>query len=190
LRKGIHMIGCHRASGLALLGIVFVTPLYLLNAQAPSASRNDEGTAGGRRILEEGQPPVIIHPTAEDTHRAREARSRLASKSKNLSYGGGTNGIGVERAPKIYLVLWGSQWNNNDPSSEEVILQSFCTGVGGSSWLNNVTQYCQGVVPGTVFCNGGGMPAGNQNGMLAGIWYDSSSAAPSHPKQSQLAGRR
>jgi hypothetical protein len=69
-----------------------------------------------------------------------------------------------------------------------VILQSFYIGVGGSSWLNSVTQYCQGVTAGTVFCSGSGTPAGNQKGMLAFIWYDSSSAAPSHPKQSQLAG--
>jgi len=31
------------------------------------------------------------------------------------------------------------------------ILQSFYQGVGGSSWANSVTQYCQGVPSGTVF---------------------------------------
>jgi serine protease len=108
------------------------------------------------------------------------------SGSNNLSYRGGIGGTGVEIAPKIYLVLWGSQWNNNDPSGEAAILQSFYSGVGGSSWLNSVVQYCQGVASGTIFCNAG-TPAGNQTGMLAGYWYDNTASAPSRPSQSQLA---
>jgi serine protease len=96
-------------------------------------------------------------------------------------------GIGVETAPKVYLVLWGSQWNNNDPSGESSILQSFFKGVGGSSWLNSVTQYCQNVATGTIFCNGAGQAAGNQTGMFGGLWADNASAAPSRPSQSQLA---
>jgi len=66
-------------------------------------------------------------------------------------------------------------------------LQSFYTGVGSSSWLNSVTQYCQGVASGTVTCGNSGTPAGNQAGMLAGVWYDNGSSAPSRPSQSQLA---
>ncbi len=67
------------------------------------------------------------------------------------------------------------------------IQQSFFKGVGGSSWNNTVTQYCQGVASGTVFCNGAGTPAGNPSGELKGFWYDNASAAPSRPTQSQLA---
>jgi len=186
------MIRCDRAPAFVpvLLGLLIVTPLSLLKAQAPTAPRNYDGTAGGTRIIEEGQPPVMIHPTVEDSHRAREARAKRpgsTSTSNDLSYHGGTGGIGVETAPKIYLVLWGSQWDSNDPSGEEGILDNFYTGVGGSSWSNTDTQYCQGVATGTVFCNGAGTPAGNQTHMLAGVWYDNTSAAPSHPKQSQLA---
>jgi serine protease len=103
-----------------------------------------------------------------------------------LTYHGGTGGIGVETAPKGYLVLWGSQWSN-DPSGESAILQSFYSGVGGSSWLNSVTQYCQGVSSGTVFCNGAGTPAGNPAVLLYGVYADSLSAAPTQPTQSQLA---
>lgn len=109
--------------------------------------------------------------------------------SNNLSYHGGVGGIGVETAPKVYLVLWGAQWNSNDPSGEASILQSFLSDVGGSSWLNSVTQYCQGVATGTVFCNGAGTAAGNQSGLfkMASFWADNGAAAPSHPTQSQLA---
>ncbi len=113
-------------------------------------------------------------------------------RTKNLYYHGGVldgsaGTIGVETAPRVYLVFWGSQWTNNDPSNEAGILQSFLQGVGGSSWLNSVTQYCQGVASGTIFCNGAGSPAGNPPGILAGSWSDTSAAAPASPTQAQLA---
>ncbi len=106
--------------------------------------------------------------------------------SSNLYFHGGVGGIGVETAPRVYLVFWGSQWSN-DPSNEAGILQSFLGGVGGSSWLNSVTQYCEDVASGTYFCGGAGTPAGNPGGILLGAWSDNSAAAPSRPSQSQLA---
>jgi hypothetical protein len=115
------------------------------------------------------------------------AKSGGHTRSSNLYYHGGVGGIGVEAAPKVYLVLWGSQWTGNDPSNEAATLQSFLGAAGGSSWLNSVTQYCQGVSPNTYFCNGSGTPAGNPAGILAGVWSDNASAAPSMPSQSQLA---
>ena len=137
-----------------------------------------------------GPPEVlrnaIIHRTVEAVAAERAARPARPTKSKELSYHGGTGGIGVETAPRVYLVLWGSQWSN-DPSGEGAILQSFLNGVGSSSWLNSVTQYCQGVASGTVFCGTSGTHAGNPSGILAGVWYDNATAAPTHPTQSQLA---
>jgi len=120
----------------------------------------------------------------------RTGHSHAAKPSRggsNLSYRGGVGGIGVETAPKVYVVFWGTQWNGNDPSGEASILQSFLAGAGGSRWLNSVTQYCQGVASGTTFCNGAGQAAGNPSGIYAGSWYDNASAAPSSPTQSQLA---
>jgi hypothetical protein len=112
----------------------------------------------------------------------------FASSTSNLYYHGGTGGIGVETGPKVYLVLWGSHWKNNDPSRESAILQSFYNGVGGSSWNASVTQYCETIAWGTSDCTGvlAKYFAGNPTGMLA-FWYDNSSA-PRHPGQSQLAG--
>jgi len=158
-----------------LLGLLITAPLSLLYAQ---------GSAGGVAIIEHGQPQVVTHATVGAAVSAREAHGHSGGGSKNLYYHGGT---GVETAPKIYLVLWGSQWNNNDPSGESAILQSFYSGIGGSSWLNSVTQYCEGVASGTVFCNGAGQVAGNPSGILAGVWYDNANSAPSRPSQSQLA---
>ena len=172
---------------LALLGLLMVSPLC--EAQEPQKPMDYEGTPGGLRILEEGQPPAMIHATVEDMKRFREANPHLrgASTPSELSYHGGVGGIGVETAPKVFLVLWGSQWNGNDPSGEANILQSFYSGAGGSYWLNSVTQYCQGVTVGTVFCNGAGTAAGNQKGIFVAFWADNTSAAPSKPRQSQIA---
>jgi hypothetical protein len=120
-------------------------------------------------------------------------RTRFAAKpakprgSSNLYYHGGVGGVGVETAPKVYLVYWGTQWNNNDPSGEAAIQQRFFNGAGGSSWANSTTQYCEGVASGTFFCGSSGTHAGNPTGVLAGIWYDNAAAAPSRPSQSQLA---
>jgi serine protease len=160
------------------------------NTQEPRQPMVFEGTVGGWRIIEEGQPPVMIHGTVEDMKRFREANAhprQEASTANDLTYHGGIGGVGVETAPKVYLVLWGSQWNSNDPSGEAAILESFYRGAGGSAWANSVTQYCEGVAAGTVSCNGAGTPAGNPSGIFAGVWADNGSSAPSRPRQSQIA---
>jgi serine protease len=179
---------------LALLGFLVVSPVSLVRAQEPNKPMVYEDSAGGVRYIEEGQPPVIIHATVEAVRRAREAEAAAkpgakggAGTTNNLSYHGGVGGIGVETAPKVYLVLWGSQWNGNDPSGEAAILENFYTGVGGSSWLDSVIQYCQGVASGTVFCGSSGAHAGNPKSIFAGVWADNNGTAPSKPRQSQIA---
>ena len=166
-----------------VLGISLITSLSVLRAQ------ESNGNGGGLRNIEDGMPPVMIHPTVEAAQQARDNaghKQAAASTANNLYYHGGVGGIGVETNPKVYLILWGSQWSN-DPSKEESILVNFFNGVGGSSWENSTTQYCQGVATGTVSCNGAGTAAGNQSGRLKQVWYDNSAAAPRRPSQSQLA---
>lgn len=186
------MSKCLRSSRvvLSLLACASVSLVSALYAQSPHASEDADGPPGGTRQLEAGQPNAQIHPTVDKMEKYRAAhnsRPGSGGGSKLLSYRGGTGGIGVETTPKVYLVLWGSQWLNNDPSGEEAILEAFLGGVGASGWLNSVTQYCQGVAKGTTNCNGAGMPAGNQAFIFGGYFYDNATAAPSHPTQSQLA---
>jgi serine protease len=133
----------------------------------------------------------VLRPLGfKPVHQAKPAR-RI--RTNNLSYQGGVSDgaagvIGVETAPKVYLVIWGSQWNTaGDPSGEQSRLQSFFSHAGGSPWLNSVTQYCQGVAAGTVTCGSSGTHAGNPTGIYATTWADTGSAAPAHPTQSQLA---
>jgi hypothetical protein len=191
------MIRSHFASVcfVAVVGLLAYSPSS--RAQEPNQPQQPmvyEDTVGGLRVMEEGQPPVMIHATLDETKRFRETHPnarpgqvQAASTANDLHYHGGVGGIGVETAPKIYLVLWGSQWNGNDPSGEAGILENFYHGAGGSSWLNSVTQYCQGVASGTFYCNGAGTAAGNKTGIFAGVWADNASFAPSKPRQSQIA---
>lgn len=117
----------------------------------------------------------------------RGALAPKASTANDLTYHGGVSGSGVVTgSDKVYLVYWGSQWNSNDPSGEATLQQSFFNHVGGSSWNNSVTQYCQGVAVGTVTCGSSGTHATNPLNVLGGVWFDNASAAPSHPTQSQL----
>jgi hypothetical protein len=162
----------------AFIGVLAIAGA-LTTAWGASAAR--PASAGAQAKLS------VMRPFGfKGVHQSKPARP---TRSNNLSYHGGVGGIGVETAPKVYLVLWGSQWTGNDPQNEEPLLVSFFGKAGGSSWLASVTQYCEGVASGTVFCNGAGTAAGGGVSFSSStsVWYDSASAAPSSPSQSQLA---
>ncbi|HEX8733352.1 MAG TPA: hypothetical protein VF725_14990 [Ktedonobacterales bacterium] len=143
-------------------------------------------TSVGQVSANSGHGVEVMHPI--HVMGIKASKAARPHRSSNLAYGGGVGGVGVETgADKVYLVYWGSQWNNNDPSGEAAIQQNFFNHVGGSSWNNSVTQYCEGVAKGTIYCNGAGTAATNPSNLLAGVWYDNASAAPSSPTQSQLA---
>jgi hypothetical protein len=162
----------------SVLGVCLLLIAGVVPAQAAGISSAPSPVVGA----DAGTRPLIMMPIYGGKP------NRPFGSSSNLSYHGGTGGVGVETgADKVYLVYWGSQWNNNDPSGEAAIEQSFFNNVGGSSWNNSVTQYCEGVASGTIFCNGAGTAATNPTGVLAGVWFDNSAAAPSRPSQSQLA---
>ena len=93
-------------------------------------------SAGAGRSANVAHPSMkLSKPSAMRTFNGKPARPARPRRTNNLSYHGGVGGIGVETAPKVYLVLWGSQWSS-DPSTESSTLQSFFQHVGGSSWLN------------------------------------------------------
>jgi serine protease len=159
----------------ALVGVL-ATAAALATAWSAAASRPGSLAHSSMKLAE---------PSVMRTFKGKPARP-TGGGTNNLSYHGGVGGIGVETAPKVYLVLWGSQWSI-DPSGEATILKNFLGHVGSSSWLNSVTQYCQAVSRGTIFCNGAGQAAGNPSGIYVETVSDTGSAAPSSPTQSQLA---
>jgi serine protease len=165
-----------RRNPLALVCAIVVLGGGMLAAQGEPQSDHAAAAASGMEVL----------------HGAVIMRTKGAAKSTTvapapLTYHGGVNGTGViAGASKVYLVYWGSQWNNNDPSGEAAIQQSFFRDVTNSAWNNSVTQYCQGVASGTTSCNGAGTPAIN-GPTFVDVWYDNASTAPMHPSQQQLA---
>ena len=142
-------------------------------------------------------------PARSPAGAGRAAASVHALSANNLSFGGGISGVGVTTgAEKVYLVFWGSQWGtqgtngagnftySGDPSGVAPDLQAFFKGLGTGSetWSGVMTQYCQGVSVGTQTCPSGsnqhvGYPSG---GALAGVWEDTSSAAPAAASGHQI----
>ncbi|HEU4669585.1 MAG TPA: pre-peptidase C-terminal domain-containing protein [Dyella sp.] len=133
------------------------------------------------------------------------SNAAAATGTETLSYGGGVDGIGVTSgAPKVYLVVYGSQWgtagtdaNGNMTLSGDSVgavpyLESLFKGLGtgGELWSGTMTQYCDGatVANGATSCPSGaphiGYPTG---GAFAGIWYDNSVSSPSSATGAQLA---
>jgi PKD domain len=127
-----------------------------------------------------------------------------AGQSKTLSYGGGIDGIGVTSGtPKVYLVVYGSQWGtqgvdgsgnwtfSGDAHDAVPYLQRMFKGIGtgGELWSGVMTQYCDGAVSaGATSCPAGSSHVGypSSAGPFAGIWYDNSVASPSNATANQL----
>ncbi|MBV9439417.1 MAG: hypothetical protein JOZ24_05455 [Candidatus Eremiobacteraeota bacterium] len=123
---------------------------------------------------------VRTFPTREiaDAYRAsggRATQAHNASTNGALQYYGGP----VAVTPKIYVIFWGSKWNSSsgDPYGVKNRLTSFEGAIGGSAWLNTVTQYYQS----------GPTYIGNSGSVLAGTWVDTGSTPPSRPSQNAMA---
>ncbi len=160
-----------------------------LGAIACNVNADNRTSFTAPRAASHADRPLVIHSTVEAMGKVRKAHRSATGSTvapSQLAYKGGIGGNGVEITPKIYLILWGAQWSR-DPAGEASLLQGFYSNMGGTQWLSDVTQYCQGLPVGTTNCNGAGAAAGNGAGMLAGVWSDNASAAPTHPTQTQLA---
>ena len=120
---------------------------------------------------------VRVFPTREavDAFRLAQAGQRTTEATSPLTYHGGP----VQTAPHIYIVFWGSAWNTStgDPDGVMARMKSFFGIVGGSRWLNSVTQYTQN----------GGQHVGNAAGSFIGSYVDTTSTPPRRPTQSQMA---
>lgn len=114
---------------------------------------------------------VRIFPTRETLNFYAASRTIGKQSTSNLLYHGGP----VQTAPKLYLVLWGN-WTSLDPNGVKARLQSFFGVIGGSKWLNSVSQYTQS----------DGAHVGNSGNIFARTIADTSTP-PRRPTQSQLA---
>ena len=111
-------------------------------------------------------------------------------RNNNLSSHGGP----IERTPKVYISWWGPEWGTGFSTGGYTSAQAqtyntdFFNGVGGTSWNNVVTQYCQNVPSGTQSCASvsGAVYITNPAGQFGGAWNDTTSV-PTSPTQSQIA---
>ena len=145
-------------------------------------------------------PPAGSPATSPHMSPSRPSGTRGSPSSNLLFYHGGVSDpgaspstVGVETTPGVYIVFWGSQWNNNDPSGEASRVQSFLGGlyqnkVTPDTWSTSTTQYCQGIASGTSSCTGGQSVGAPTSSPVLGVWFDNASSAPSKPRQSALAG--
>ncbi len=144
-----------------------------------------------------GHPRAL--PTVQHAGAARPAQPGLAATSNTLRYGGGPV---VTTKAKVYIVFWGTQWGTSSTNSNGNLKFTNDTlgaagrvqqlikglGTGGEQWSGVMTQYCQGVAVGSTSCPASAAhvvyPTGG--GVLAGVWYDNSAAAPSAASEPQI----
>ncbi len=188
-----------RAGLAALSGLVLVIGGAVAATPAQAATVNPYSPAAG-------------HPYRHGAVPTREAASRMAAyrsahaapaaSGANLMFGGGVDGIGVTTGdPLVYLVFWGSQWgspstdaNGNtvlsgDPRGMAPRLQQLFRGIGTGNelWSGVSTQYCEGVAKGAQTCPANAPHVGYPTrGPLAGVWVDTSAAAPASATEHQL----
>jgi len=158
-------------------GVMLAMPLLVAIPELPAAS----------------QPVPAMHVFmargASDVHAARPG----GGGRNNLSSRGGA----VETAPMVYLSYWGAEWSTGFHTCASAsdcytsvqaakYVESFFGTVGGSSWANSTTQYCQGVISGTTTCPRNAAHITNPTGQLGGTFADAT-PVPSSPTQSDIA---
>jgi serine protease len=136
-----------------------------------------------------GSADTGLSPTLNGIHVMWQQGAASAPSPNNLIYHGGL----VETTPSTYLVYWGPEWQAGfsktvpvSASSSQTItytsktvenyLNTFFNNVGGSSYSNIQTQYCQNATPLITSC--AGQPFAqyvtNPKSQLKGIWIDPS----------------
>src|SRR5258708_23170306 len=121
----------------------------------------------------------------KDAHAAHHRGSTLLS-----SHGGA-----IETTPVVFITYWGASWSTGfstggyTSAQARNYVQSFFTNVGGSSWANSTTQYCQNVASGTTNCASvsGAVNVTNPRGQLAGTRNDTSPLPSNLPTTSITA---
>ncbi|NKJ22129.1 MULTISPECIES: PKD domain-containing protein [Dyella] len=200
------------------IAVTAMTALLALSGGAIAAG-GSPAAAGQAASSQVANPyaPNYDHPYRHGAVPTREAHAQMkqwaafhlatpaATGTQTLSYGGGIDGIGVTSGtPKVYLVVYGSQWgtagtdaNGNmtlsgDSAGAVPYLQQMFKGLGtnGELWSGVMTQYCDGagVSSGATACPTGASYVGYPTGgaTLAGVWYDNSAASPSNATAAQL----
>ncbi|MEY9963514.1 hypothetical protein ABIA33_001547 [Streptacidiphilus sp. MAP12-16] len=193
-------------TGLASLALAGVAALGMAAPQASAAvsSSANPYSPAYQHSYRHGVLPTISQNAKMKSWAASHASPQAATGPETLSYGGGTNGVGVlDGHAKVYLVFYGSQWGSQstngsgdatfsgDPDGAAAVAQEMFKGIGTGNelWSAELTQWCDGpnVSAGATSCptNGSFIPY-QSGGVLSGVWYDNSAASPSAASGNQL----
>ena len=192
-----------RRSTLALLlaGVLAMSTLSVLVSSPPVGATT---TPGAPQILGSiADPAQGIPATSVMGHQSlRRAATAIATPGApdQLVSQGGTPAI-ISGAPKVYLVLWGSQWGSISQDSQGLPVASAdplgaanylarlyaALGTGSETWSGVMTQYCTAPQGATVCASSAPRVGYATSGALAGWWADSSAAVPSIATSSQVA---
>ena len=206
LRKSQKMTHHHSGSALRVAALTLVSALGALGVTAAGAANTpNPNSPQYKHSYRHGAVPTREAHALMKSWGKANGITPMATGTETLSYGGGVDGIGVTSGtPRVYLVVYGSQWGtsstdangnmqlSNDSVGAVPYLQMLFKGLGtgGEQWSGTMTQYCDGsgVSAGATSCPTSaahiGYPTG---GAFAGIWYDNSAASPSAATGNQLA---
>jgi hypothetical protein len=120
----------------------------------------------------------------------KPAKPQRPTRNNNLSSHGGP----IQTSPRVYISWWGPEWAGGfstggySSAQAQTYNTNFFSGVGGTSWNNVVTQYCQNVPSGTQNCAAvsGAVYITNPTAQLKGTWNDTT-AVPTSPTQTDIA---
>ncbi|MEZ0066390.1 hypothetical protein ABIA32_002400 [Streptacidiphilus sp. MAP12-20] len=192
-------------TGLASLSLAGAAALGMAAPQAVAAasSANPYSPANGHSYRH-GVIPTLSQNAKMKSWADSHASPQAATGPQTLSYGGGTNGVGVLHSKsRVYLVFYGNQWGSQstngsgdltfsgDPSGAAPVAQEMFKGIGTGSelWSAELTQWCDGagVATGATSCPSGASFIPYQSGgVLSGVWYDNSGASPATASGNQL----
>ncbi|GAB3786627.1 PKD domain-containing protein [Dyella agri] len=185
-----------------LLGLAVGPALATGNGQV-SSEFNPYAPSFGHTYRHGAVPTREVHQKIKN-YRATHA-STAATSANTLAYGGGIDGVGVmDGHVKVYIVYYGSQWGtqstnakgddvfSGDSYGAAAVAEEMFKGIGTGNelWSADLTQWCDGpnVATGATSCpsNASFVPY-QTGGVLAGVYYDNSAAAPSAPTATDLA---
>jgi len=176
-----------------------------LNVVPASATQRGVHASIGAALGHGGRVTFLTVSAERAARKATLAAERLhahAVTTTILSAHGGANGAETDTGqPKVYVVFYGNQWGTDtpaggydsfsgDPQGMAPRLEALYAGLGsnGENWSGVLTQYCDGAVNGATTCGPTAthVPYPSAN-VLAGTWYDDTSASPSNATGNQLA---
>ncbi|MDF3298761.1 putative Ig domain-containing protein [Streptomyces tropicalis] len=193
------------AAALVVGGMVAAAPQAA--AAAPKASSHsvvNPYSPAYKHAYRHGVVPTLQQHAKMKAWAKSQPSTAAATGPETLAYGGGIDGIGVQSGhSKVYLVFYGNQWGTQGTNSKgdatftgdadgaAPVAQEMFKGIGTGNelWSADLTQWCDGpnVSAGATSCpsNANYIPY-QSGGVLAGVWYDNSTASPSAASGHQL----